>query len=276
MLGPATVVLGALLGQELVITRPLWYGPQPQSPLLPRAGFALEFTLRPARHAGAPTVALLAAARLPGRYAGVYGGRINGAVEIVAVELDSGRVYHAPAERADAVPLAAVMNPDGRPRRGEAAVEEIETHFNADLRAHLGLPPNQANYVVFLWLDELTSPVRLAQLPGPQGQVGPAARAAEARITVAIGRPKAQPGLIRIQTTGAAGQSRLTVLALDYRSRVLKWRSVPPSQPALGRGEGDFDFDLEGLLAGLGGPQRTFVVASAGQTLSNVLVVNRR
>jgi hypothetical protein len=270
----STVFLSALLAQELVITRPLWYGQQPQSPPLPEDGFALEFTLRPARNAGAPTVALLAAARLPGRYAGMYGGRINGAIQIVAIELDTGRVYHAPAERPGAVPLALVMDPDRRPRRGEAAVEDIETHFNADLCAHLSLPPNQATYAVFLWLDELTSPVRLAQLPGPQGQVAPPPKAADARIVLTLAAPTTQPGRIRIQ--GAAGPAVLTVLALDYRSRALKWRSVPLPKRALQSGESALDLALNGLLAAPGSPQRTFVVANAGQALSNVLVVNHR
>jgi len=269
----AAVVLASLLTQELVITRPLWYGPQPRSPSLRQDAFALDFTLQPARHAGAPTLALLGAARLPGRYARTYGGRIHGAVQIVAIELGSGRLYHAVAERAGAVPLAAAMRADPRPQRGEATVEDLETHFNVDLRAHLGLPANAANYAVFVWLDEMTSPLRLARLPGPQGQVAPEPRSAEIRITLVQAPPRTKPAAIRVRATGALDP--ILVLALDYRSRALKWRRVPEPKQAPAGGEGGFDLDLSDLLAAGGGRQKTFVVASAGLALSNVLVLSR-
>jgi len=269
----AAVVLSSLLMQELVITRPLWYGPQPQSPRLREDAFTLDFTLEPARHAGAPTLALLGAARLPGRYARTYGGRIHGAVQIVAIELDSGRLYHAVAERAGAVPLTAAMRADTPPQRGEAAIEDLETHFNVDLRAHLGLPAQAANYAVFLWLDEVTSPLRLGRLPGPQGQVAPETRVAGARITLVQPAPRTKPAAIRVQVAGAVDS--MLVLALDYRSRALKWRRVPAPRQAPGGGGVGFDLDLSDLLAAGGGSQRTFIVASAGQALSNVLVLSR-
>jgi hypothetical protein len=266
-------VLASLLLQELVITRPLWYGPQPQSPRLRQDAFVLDFKLQPARHAGAPTLALLGAARLPGGYARTYGGRIHGAIQVVAIELESGRVYHAVAERAGAVPLAAAMRADTPPQRGEATLEDIETHFNADLRAHLGLPMNPANYAVFLWLDEMTSPLRLARLPGPQGQVAPETRAAGARITLVQPAPRTKPAAIRVQAAGAVDS--ILVLALDYRSRALKWQRVPEPKQAPAGGKGGIELDLSDLLAAGGRRQKTFIVASAGQALSNVLVLSR-
>lgn len=292
--------------QELVITRQPWYGVQPQSPRMAAEGPGLNFALRPARSAAGPTVALLGAARLPGRYGEVYGGRIHGAIQIVAIDTGSGVVYHNHAERAGAAPLAAVMNPAPQaPARGEAAIEEMKTYFNVDLRAQLGLPVHRGRYAVFLWLDEITSSVQLLDLPGLPAEA--AARQAPDASTPAIDfrktewTPKAAGSGIVLRLASARqrpqGQLRvygavspallsasplsLTVLALDYRSRSLKWRCVPLSRQARATREGAFDFDLAGILGespwrdAATAPQKMFVTASLGRALSNVLVIDR-
>lgn len=284
--------------QEFVITRQPWYGVQPHSPRLPAEGFGLDFALQPARSAGGPTVALFGAARLPGRYGEVYGGRIHGAIQIVAVDAGGGVVYHNHAERADAVPLAAVMNPAPQPPAGGvAAIQEMETYFNVDLREQLGLPAHLARYAVFLWLDELTSPVQLVDLAGPAPEA--AARQAPDVSSAAIDfrktewTPKAAGSgiVLRLASArqGSPGEIRvygvmspallstsplsLTVLALDYRSRNLKWRSVRLPRQTLATRQGAFDFGVLGLF---GEPLRKmFVIASLRQGLSNVLVIDR-
>jgi len=272
--------------QEVVITRQPWYGVQPQSPQLPAEGFGLDFALRPARSAGGPTVALLGAARLAGRYGEVYGGRIHGAIQIVAVDAGSGVVYHNHAERADAVPLAAVMNPaPQRPAGGVAAIQEMETYFNVDLREQLGLPAHQARYAVFLWLDELTSPVQLVDWPDASSGVtnfrkteGTRKAAGSGIVLRLASARQGSPGEIRVY--GAVSPAllstpalSLTILALDYRSRNLKWRSVPLPRETLATGQGAFDFGVLGLFGEPLG--KMFVIASLRQGLSNVLVIDR-
>jgi len=292
--------------QELVITRQPWYGVQAQSPRLPAESLGLDFALRPARSSEGPTVALLGAARLPGRYGDIYGGRIHGAIQMVAIDAEGGGVYHSHAERGDAVPLAAVMNPAPRPpASGVAAIQEVETYFNVDLRAQLGLPAHRGRYAVFLWLDEITSPVRMADLPSvpPEATARPAPdassgaidfrktewtpKAAGTGIVLRLASPRQRrPGQLRVY--GAVSPAllsgsplTLTVLALDYRSRSLKWRCVPVPRQARATREGAFDFDLAGILGespwrdAAEAPQKMFVTASLGRALSNVLVIDR-
>ena len=257
-------LLTCLLAQEVIISRPLWFGPQAGSPRLPGEGPGLDFALRPGRRGGAPTVALLGAVRASGREADIYGGRIAGAVQIVAIDWQSGQVYHAAAERPGAVPLSMVMKDPEPPAPGEASIEAIETHFNLDLRGHLGLPAQPANYAVFLWLDQMTSPVRVAQLPGPDKRVQPLPKKAGTRVAVSGAAPGKPSNRVRIQAPGAP--AGVIVLTLGYRSRELKWRRV--TLP----GAAGAEVDLSDLL----GAGKSFVAAAAETAISNVLVVERK
>jgi hypothetical protein len=284
------------------------YGPRPESPPLDPDTFALDFTPRPAlSQAGPATVAVFAGGVLPGRYGEIYGGRVAGALQIVAIELRSGRVSHRNAERGHTVPLSAAMEPaPAPPAPDEAELESLETYFAVDLRAHLGLPPTAASYGVFLWLDEMTSPVRVVQLPGPEGAQTPVLPGAgvtdegfqfrrtegtppAAGVEIVLQQRSVAPGAIRIYGTAAPallatapqapGSDYFTVLALDYRSRSLKWWSyLVPEYARLAR-DLAFDFDLLTLLGGPGWldatkpPRKAFVLASARGALSRVLTV---
>ncbi len=267
------------------------HGLQPNSPALPPRGFAFDFAVRPAVDpAGNPTAALFASARLPGRYADIYGGRMEGAINIVAIEQQTGRTYHRNAERGHVPPLAGAMNPNpAPPAPGVAYFESIDTYFAVNLRTQLNLPPNAANYALFLWLDEVTSPLRWVQTPGdttPPEPLPPDPRASALQFRQAPVSPAARPGEIVLQKAPgdmrvfgtvdpgvvAAAAGPLTILALDFRSRTLKWHSLPLNGFA-------FDFDLLALFGGPGildpgpPPRRVFVLAASRGALSRVLVV---
>ncbi len=267
------------------------HGLQPNSPALPPRGFAFDFGAWPAMdRSGRPTAALFASARLPGRYADIYGGRMEGAVNIVAIEHQTGRTYHRNAERGHIVPLADVMNPNpAPPAPGVAYFESIDTYFAVDLRTQLTLPPGAANYAVFLWLDEVTSPLRWVQVPGsqtPPEPLFPDPSAAALQFRQTGGTPGAGPAEIALQRApgdmrvygavgpgvAAAGAGPLTILALDFRSRAVKWRTVPLNGLA-------FDFDLLALFGGPGvldpgpPPRKVFVLAASRGALSRVLVI---
>jgi hypothetical protein len=277
------------------------YGPQPDSPPLPPETFGLTFAVRPALgQDGTPTLALFAAGLLPGRYAQVYGGRTQGAVEIVAIDACTGRVYHRRAERNDAVPLPLVMKPQPPPPDPEeAAIESIDAYFAVDLRAHLALPAEGAAYTVFLWLDEMTSGALRILVPGSQAETPPQPVVALPgfHFRRILGAPQAQGAEIVLQR--AAGESRvygaagpallgplpegttdyLSVLGLDFRSRLLRGHRYPVPETARAARDLAFDFDLNFLFGGPGwldspdAPRRGFVVACLGESLSRVLVV---
>jgi hypothetical protein len=267
------------------------HGLQPNSPALPPRGFAFDFAVRPAVDpSGNPTAALFASARLPGRYAEIYGGRMEGAINIVAIEQQTGRTYHRNAERGHVPPLSGVMNPNpAPPAPGVAYFESIDTYFAVDLRTQLTLPPSAANYALFLWLDEVTSPLRWVQAPGtqtPPEPLFPGPQAAALQFRQTPGSPAAGPAEIVLQraagdlrvfgsvgpAVAAAGAGPLTILALDFRSRTLKWHTTPLNGLA-------FDFDLLALFGGPGildpgqPPRRVFVLAASRGALSRVLVV---
>jgi hypothetical protein len=283
------------------------YGPLPGSPSLDPESFALDFTVqRAVSEAGQATVAVLAGAVLPGRYGNIYGGRLAGAVKIVAIDVRAGGVYHREAERGHAVPLPLVMDPNpAPPPSDEAELEAVEVYFAVDLRAHLTLPAAAGVYAVFLWLDEMTSPVRVVQVPGPE-RVGPVTPPAGRPIDgvfmlrrtegtppaggaeIVLQRGGVAPGGIRIYgavgpellaAPPQAGGDYLAVMALDFRSRMLRWRGVPVPRVALAARELAFDFDLLGLFGGPGWldrpqlPRRAFVLASTRNAVSRVLVV---
>ncbi len=269
----------------IVISRQPWYGVQPQSPALVPGRLSLDFALVPATSPRGSTTALLAAARLPGRFADIYGGRIEGAVNIVAINLRTGAVYRNHAERGGAVPLASVMDPDPRPAQGIARFKQIDSYFNVDLRAQLRLPEHGAKYAVFLWLDDMVSPVRVAKLPGPppSGQEERPAAGTPAGIHFGQAQNTPDPGEgIALAGAGSrvyaavadrARQGKLNVLALDFRTRAIGWLSF-----TLPKREGAFDFDaaaLTGAVPGEAGPQKTFVLVGIGDILSPVLVVDR-
>jgi hypothetical protein len=268
---------------EIVISRQPWTGVQPQSPPLAPGRMSLDFALVPARSPLGATVALLGAARLPGRFADIYGGRIEGAVNIVAIDLRTGAVYHNHAEPAGVVPLASVMDPDPKPAPGVARFEQMDSYFNVDLRAQLRLPPHGARYAVFVWLDDMVSPVRVAKLPGPaQRERGEKRAGAPAEIH--FGRTAQTPGAAGgIALSGAGSrvyaavapralQNNVNVLALDFRTRAIGRLGF-----ALPNREGAFDFDvasLTGAASAPPGPRKTFVLVSIGEVLSPVLVVD--
>ena len=289
------LVLSAVLAASqapMVLTRSFWSGPQPESPPLPAEGSSLDFALRPAMATGAPTVALLASARLPGPIAEAYGARAPGATQIVAVDAATGAVFSHVAEREKSAPLPAYTG--SRPKAaqsGDATVASIEVWFNADLRSHLQLPPEERAYSVFLWLDEMTSPVHLAHMPASGSasttgvppvvdlaglqlrKSGFSPRLRERGFVLRAGRNGIVYGAV--DASGISDASViLTVLALDSETRELSSRSFRVSLPDLRGSGGDFDF-VPSTLFHL--PKRSkekfFLVGVAAEAISNVVVV---
>lgn len=267
--------------EELVIDKQPWYGAQPQSPRLEPGRTGLDFAFVPATGARGPTVALLGVARLPALLGAIYAGRLEGAVRIVAIDLRTGEAYQNNAEPREVPQLPDVMNPNPQPRPD---AEPVESYFNIDLRAQLRLPPHSAKYAVFLWLDGTVSPVRVAQLPGPAWEgtvpkdtIDPAA--AGIRFGRTADSPTAAKGIalraaksrVHVDLASDARQGKLNVLALDFRSRAVSWLSF-----SLPRRQEAFSFDpyvMGGPAANAPGLQKTFVLVSVGETLSEVLTI---
>jgi len=294
----AQLVLAALVTASqtpTVLTRSFWSGPEPESPRLPAEGFSLDFALRPATSATGPTLELLASARLPGPIAEIYGARAEGATQVVAVDSATGAVFSRPAEREGAAPLSAVIG--SRPRASRtsgATIDSIEVWFNADLRSHLGLPPEAETYSVFLWLDEMTSPLRLARVPAsgePPSHASPPVIASGIHFRNSRLSPHPPEGGLVLRTGSASHPSAiiygaadikglsspnliLTVLALDSSTRQLSWRTFLVSLRDLKASGGAFEFEPAAFFRlPKGGQGRLFLAAVVPQALSNVVAV---
>lgn len=269
---------------EISITSPTWPGPQPGSPALPATGFGLRFHLVPAHSHDSRTLALLGAARLPGRFADIYGGRVAGAIQIVAIAAATGRVYHATAEEAGPEPVAAVMDPDpAPPPKGIARTESMQVWFNADLRGQLGLPPESGAYSVFLWLDDIASQPARAMMPGPiAATAAPRSFDHPAGVNwttpISPARPtgislsSAPGGRIRGELSPAILKSArfLNLLVLDYRTRAFTARTIAAPQ-SFG---GAFEVDIDSLAGAAPAAGKRFVIAAAGGVMSNVLTLD--
>jgi len=274
-----------LQADVLVIEKQPWSGAQPQSPSFAPGRSGLDFALVRASGSRGLTLALIGAARVPGRYGEIYRGRIDGAVRIVAVDLRTGAMFESYAEPRNAVPLSAVLNPDPQAQPAGTHDDQVECYFNIDLRVQLGLPVHAAKYAVFAWLDELVSPVRIAQVPGEPSTESAPKPVDAASIGVHFGTsaqtPRADEG-IALRSDGSkvygnvapsARQSMLRILALDFRTRSLSSLTF-----ALPKKQNAFDLDLSALGGydpNVTGTQKTFVLVGWGTTWSPVLVVGR-
>jgi len=258
-------------------------GIQPQSPRMAPGRSGLDFALLPATGFKGPTVALLGLARVPGRYAAAYRERIAGALLVVAVDLRSGAIFQANAEPRNAVPLSTLLNADP-PATAEGA-GWVDTYFNLDLRVQLGLPDWGGKYAVFVWLDDLVSPVQIAKIPGEASTERPSKTVNRPVPGIHLGETPWKSGIkegIELHGEGSrvygvvapgANSGTLRILSLDFRSRTLVSMVL-----ALPKRENAFDFDLS-ILGGFDpaatGTQKSFVLAGWGATWSQPLVVDR-
>ena len=282
------------------IERSPWFDEQPASPRLPEDRFCVDFALWPAEREGKPTLALLGAYRIPGRYAELYGGRTFGALRIVAVDPVAGQVYHGDAMRPLSTPLSDYLRtrtpepPDEGGRRIEAS-----SHFNVDLRGQLALPEAGAAYPVFVWFDELVSPVRLAEVPGEEAAVaeeaapiarwgmrfgpgafpddaGDALVALSATVAEGEGGPASVTvaGAVRPEAVAEAARRLMVVFAKGAISRRVYWRAVElPEAPPAGQAT-RFAFELDRLIDPTDWPQRYFLTAWAGRAVARPVVLH--
>lgn len=201
------------------IEKSVWYEAAPLSPKLPPETFGIAFVTAIAEGINGLTVALFGVSELIGSYGEQYGGRIPGAMEVIAVDVRSGGLYHARGERMDSAPLQVV--PASTAARAEGMVlGSVGTHFNIDLCEHLALPARAATYNVFVWLDDCISAVQQIEVPH-----NPARQAQSAKLNAmrypqpvhfreSVHTPKAVPGRPIIGLVDAAGAAPMTGAAV--------------------------------------------------------------
>lgn len=296
------------MAKTIHIERSPWSTAQEQSPAISPQEFAVKIATVPAKSGDRPTVALLGAYRLPGPFGLMYGSRVSGVLRVVAINPDSGALFFNHAEASHAAPIELSINPDAQQDPSEPALVAVEGFFNLDLADHLGLPPDEAEYRVFAWLDDVTTESLTVLMP--EDKQRPRSRTKPGRVdppVVKFGRtPKAvsvgpSPISLRWVHEGTVGplfsevvvfgavsadllpkhppdkdepSTFLTVMAMGSRKRGFRWHSVDLPNDVIERRECVFQLNLGLLVDQTDPPQKAFVMVVLGTTKSEVLVVD--
>ena len=157
---------------DIFITRQPWSDEYPASPQLGEEVSALAVAPRPARSDNGPTVALLGSYFLLAPHAERFGGRVRGAVRILAINVATGQVFHQHATRMGSVPYRLEQAGMGALTTGNETSGHFSTsgNFNIDLCEQLCLSGGEARYSVFAWLGDLVSPPVLVRVPANPGR----------------------------------------------------------------------------------------------------------
>jgi hypothetical protein len=286
---------GMAQSPQFKVPETVWYGETPYSPEVPIAS-GLVFRAVQAVSVSGPTVALAAAYRLGAPYLEYYGGQLPRPVRVVAVDLETGRVYHADLNGPDHPPIRL----EASDKDAEAAMpgsSSESARFNMDLAALLGLPEQAGSYRVFLWLDDLMSPVETVQVPANPAR-GTGRRVASqppqlVQFWPDPAAPKPEPGRIVLASSsdpadpsahGAwvppkyAGPHRfvLWLLAASHRERRVGWVAIRAGELPGNVAAAVFSFQAKDVLKSSGIAQKVFVVALSPESVSNVLVIRAR
>ncbi|HUU20659.1 MAG TPA: hypothetical protein VMW72_26165 [Sedimentisphaerales bacterium] len=295
--------------QTIELAQLLWYGSETTSPKLPDKGFTLCFETRPANSPNGPTLALFGAARLPGTYGEMYGGRVTGATEILAINVTSGQLYRGKPEDANATPLTPVIVEPRDAGSGKPKLLSLETYFNLDLGYQLSLGPTEGTYHVFCWLDEFVTRVHMVKVPAnpnrphnPEAhpvvnaaqviefkeskhspEPGPAKIALHAKVsrnTVA-----SDPGISVFAALDTAQirekpplpnsvPSRLNIFVRSHLDRVMQWCSLFVPEEVMLKSRGKFEFDPFRIMEAPKTPQKVFILATFDSVRSDVFVLD--
>ena len=249
-----------------------WAGRELGTPALPADAFGLAFALVADERRDVACV-LRASYRLPGEYAQRYGGRIDAAIALVAVDRLTGTVHAGDLEGVPGAPPLFVATP---PEGGSGPVS-IEGERNVALVEHLGLAPGRG-FDVFLWCDEFVSRLESLDVPSlaaPEGARPFVFAETEGRDT---GAPRGELELARVGERfeggawlpgRATGPLPLTLLCLHRSSRALAWRAttVPPRESA--SAEWSFSVALDAVRPRASGTH--FALAVAGGLRADAL-----
>jgi hypothetical protein len=264
----------------------IWYEPQTETPPRPEHGFGLFFNFI-SDHGDEPSIALAASFRLPGRFMALYGGRINGATQVVVVDARCGAVHYRAAEPRTGIELFPYRTlPENLP-------SAVGGNVNVDVTRHLHLAPERRAYHVFLWLDEHVSRVATFETPGPDPESdagtfaftaaprGPQ-RGDAAHVTLRLapsaagssGRGAVVEGSVYLPGPAVTGeQIPLTVLGLCDQTHDLGG-TIEPLPATLERAtEWTFRIPVAHLMPRYGRPEVLHIVALVGGALSGVLQV---
>ncbi len=284
----------------------VWSQEADEAPRIPDDRRGLDFRAVPAEGEQGSTLALHGAVRLPYRFLETYGGSLESAIAIVAIDKPSGTLFHGRPTHVDTAPFYPKLPGPEKPI--PAGMEDVfvtKAFFNIDLCAHFSLPPQQAEYRVFCWIESFVSPVRVVEVPEEPRRFKNTPRhatltlsdreaAAHERMPAradgiglkvvcenvyvpSLGEERVQAkvyghagqGLLQAETDG--DQAHLHLLARTHCGTALEAHRVQFPDPASWKGS--FAVDLGALIDVPKGEDLIQLLACYGETLSPVLQV---
>lgn len=297
--------------QSISIPDVVWFSPTDESPPVSSSAIAdLQFRLVAGESSSGPSIALLAAYKLGWPYLDLYGDQIPKPVLVVAIAASTGKAYvsdlnvvHLYIED-DAIILDISDEQANLPGPVSNRLSK-QGWFNVDLAALLDLPPGSDFYQVFLWLDDLVTPVQTVQVPANsnRGGVGsPSLFQNEVSTLVAVRSsslsPNATPGEIRtdldftqgssfrvyatlpssvledMPSGGAPGTPVLTVLAFSRQQRTISWSVAADAYAQMKKtSKPNFDFEPFQLIDRPDPPENVYVVTVLGNLINQVLPI---
>ncbi len=149
------------------VTHRIWGEKYPTTPELGYEQTGLGFQAVPGVGMAGDTVVLTANYVACSPILNYYEGQLPGPILLVAFDPNSGVVHNHPVLDAKSPPVR-VLTPEGvKPIQGDSIQK---APFNVDMPSLLALPPEAARYHVFLWLDNVVSPVILVDTPENQNR----------------------------------------------------------------------------------------------------------
>jgi hypothetical protein len=231
-------------------------------------------------------------------YFHLYGGQLKAAIRIVAIAQASGQVFTGSPTPPDTNPIIMPEDDEPRPDPTVAPLVSVSGTFDVDLREQLRLPETAGEYGVFLWLDDLVTPLQMAHLPGtdpgdmpvplpprhvtltapPAAEGGPSP--AHGVIGLAIGSGRVTVVLpeerIRALQRQRALPVWMTVFVQAHRTHILAWQSVSLASALEISPHGALSFELFQLIPRPDEPEKLFLLAAVGGALSRIVVVPRQ
>lgn len=287
----------------------VWFDQLDASPEIPDTAFAaLEFVLEPGENAFGTTTVLVASYLLGFPYTELYSNQLPEPINVLAIDANSGNVflanldvvYEDETDNSIFINISDEIANQPGPTRNALSVGG---YFNVDLPALLGLPSNAAYYHVFLWLDDLVTPIQTIQIPANSARQGftPGLFEVSGSGIVSVRQsplsPEAQPGEIRTDldfssrsfrvygtlppgaletppTGNAPGSPLLTVIAFCRQTRFFGWHVATDAYVNMkSRSTPHFDFDPFQLIERPDPAANVYVLTVLGNLRNDVLPI---
>lgn len=296
-------------GKPIQVTYPVWYDRTDASPEISLDAYvSLEFGLAPGVSPLGTTVVLSASYVFGWPYTELYGSQLPAPVVVVAIEAASGKVYMAdlnvtyPYQTEVEISLGMSDQQANQPGPAHNRMR-LGGYFNVDLPALLGLPPESGYYQVFLWLDDLVTPIQTIQIPPNEARRGvvpglyqvtgsnlvtvrqssqsPTAKVGEIRTDLDTSSRSLRvygtlpPGAVQNPPTGSApGNPVLTILAHDRQARSFAWYVATDAYRTMqSQSIGSFDLDPFQIIERPSPAANVFVVTVLGNVRNEVLPI---